>query len=54
MSIFFVAPFHRLDEYQGNVEDFAVCEHSLLPISAGDCLRIRKEVAGSLSSFSRS
>jgi hypothetical protein len=24
MLIFFVAPFHHLDEYQGNVEDFAV------------------------------
>jgi hypothetical protein len=24
MLIFFVAPFHHLDEYQGNAEDFAV------------------------------
>jgi len=24
MLIFFVAPFHHLDEYQGNVEDFVV------------------------------
>jgi hypothetical protein len=24
MLIFFLVPFHYLDEYQGNVEDFAV------------------------------